>query len=288
MIKLKKPKSSKPKPKSRASSPKLGKEPLGRNMYELYGLMAALRDPKTGCAWDLEQSFETIVPYTLEEAYEVADTVRRGDYKHLAQELGDLLLQIVFLARIAEEKKLFDLNDVIKAICFKLKDRHPHIFAKSLNLTASQVNKLWEERKTKERSAKGHQSALDDVPQSLPALIRAYKIQRRAADQGFDWPDIEGPFKSFYSEISELKHEIKHKNKDNIKDEMGDLFFALINIARHLKIDPEEALAQTNLKFERRFRGIENELKKRKKSMRDQSLKELDRLWDKEKKKKSA
>lgn len=212
-------------------------------------IMARLRDPKTGCEWDSVQTFETIAPYTIEEAYEVADACQRGDLNDLKDELGDLLLQVVFHSRMAEEIGAFDLSDVIAAISDKMERRHPHIFGDR----ADGGHHLWEQIKAEERDAKGATSALDGVAIGLPALLRAEKLQKRAARTGFDWPDERGPKAKIAEEIVEIENAVDATRAE----EVGDLLFAVVNWARHLGIDPEAALRLANGKFERRFRSIE-------------------------------
>ncbi len=213
--------------------------------------MARLRDPDTGCEWDSVQTFQTIAPYTIEEAYEVADACQRGDLADLREELGDLLLQVVFHARMAEEIGAFDLSDVVAAISDKMERRHPHIFGNR----ADGGHHLWEQIKAEERDAKGATSALDGVAIGLPALLRAEKLQKRAARTGFDWPDENGPRAKIAEEIAE----IEAADDATREEEVGDLLFAVVNWARHLNIDPEAALRIANTKFEQRFRAIETE-----------------------------
>ncbi len=216
----------------------------------LVAIMARLRDPETGCEWDTVQTFDTIAPYTIEEAYEVADAIQRGNMADLKDELGDLLLQVVFHARMAEEAGLFDLADVVAAISDKMERRHPHIFGDR----AEGGHHLWEQIKAEERDAKGHASALDGVALSLPALLRAEKLQKRAGRTGFDWPDADGP----RAKITEEIEEVETATDAEREEEMGDLLFAVVNWARHLGIDPEAALRRANSKFERRFRAMED------------------------------
>ena len=218
------------------------------NLERLVGIMRRLRDPTRGCSWDLQQNFATIAPYTIEEAYEVADAIDRGDMNALADELGDLQLQVVFHAQMAEELGLFTLDDVIERICDKLERRHPHIFGGAVESPG------WDAIKAAERRGHPDESALAGVASALPALDRAAKLQRRAARTGFDWPDSSGPRSKIDEELIELDRENDHERQE---DELGDLLFAVVNLARHLKIDPEEALRKANRKFERRFRTIE-------------------------------
>jgi ATP diphosphatase len=218
------------------------------SLKRLVATMRRLRDPEHGCEWDLQQNFATIAPYTIEEAYEVADAIDRGDMEGLEDELGDLQLQVVFHAQMAEELGLFSLDDVIGRICDKLERRHPHIFGGAAESPG------WDAIKAAERAEKRHESVLDGVASALPALDRAAKLQGRAARTGFDWPDSSGPRAKIDEELEELDVESDHARRT---DELGDLLFAVVNLARHLKIDPEEALRQANKKFERRFRQIE-------------------------------
>jgi len=220
------------------------------DLARLVAIMRRLRDPLRGCEWDREQSFATIAPYTIEEAYEVADAIARDDMDALADELGDLQLQVVFHAQMAEEAGHFTLDDVIKRICGKMERRHPHIFGDAEH----GGHHLWEIIKAEERAADPDQSALAGVALALPALERAAKLQRRAARTGFDWPDVSGPRAKIDEELAELEAETDHQR---MLEEMGDLLFAVVNLARHLNIEPEAALREANRKFEQRFRAIE-------------------------------
>ena len=233
----------------------------------LVEIMRRLRDPSTGCEWDSVQTFETIAPYTIEEAYEVADAIARKDMGALADELGDLQLQVVFHARMAEEAGLFTLDDVLDNITSKMERRHPHIFGDAPN----GGHHLWEQIKAEERAANPDQSALAGVALALPALERAAKLQRRAARVGFDWPDTAGPRAKISEELAELDAETERERQ---YEELGDLLFAIVNLARHLKIEPEAALRDANRKFERRFREIEQEP-----GFVGMSLDEKDALW---------
>ncbi|MEO8547000.1 MAG: nucleoside triphosphate pyrophosphohydrolase [Sphingomicrobium sp.] len=218
------------------------------SLERLVAIMRRLRDPVSGCEWDSKQSFATIAPYTIEEAYEVADAIARHDMPALADELGDLQLQVVFHSQMAEEAGLFTLSDVLGAICDKLERRHPHLFGDA------EVSPGWEELKAAERREKPDESALAGVALALPALERAQKLQRRASRTGFDWPDVEGPRAKIDEELAELDAE---REQGAQEEELGDLLFALVNLARHLNIDAEEALRKANRKFETRFRMIE-------------------------------
>jgi nucleoside triphosphate diphosphatase len=236
-------------------------------LERLVGIMRRLRDPKSGCEWDSVQTFETIAPYTIEEAYEVADAIARNDMDALADELGDLQLQVVFHAQMAEEAGLFTLDDVIDRICDKMERRHPHIFRDAVE----GGHHLWEAIKAEERAADPDKSALAGVALALPSLERAAKLQRRAARTGFDWPDVSGPRAKIDEELAELEAETDHDRK---LDEMGDLLFAVVNLARHLNIEPEAALRQANRKFELRFRAIEQVP-----GFEAMSLEEKEALW---------
>jgi len=265
-------------PPPRLNSP-VAEQP--RPIDRLLGIMAQLRDPKTGCAWDLEQSFATIAPYTVEEAYEVADAIERGDLTDLRDELGDLLLQVVFHARMAEEDGHFAFDDVANAISEKMIRRHPHIFAAEAQRTSAEQTAAWEQIKARERAAKGKaESLLDDVPAGLPALTRAVKLSRRAAGVGFVWPTVDEVVAKLDEEVAELKVEINARDLAKAREELGDVLFVVANIARTLDIDPEDALRATNAKFARRFRFIETELKALGKSPETSDLAEMDALWD--------
>jgi nucleoside triphosphate diphosphatase len=253
-----------------------------REIERLLKIMAALRTPKTGCPWDLAQSFSTIAPYTLEEAYEVADAIARGDLADLKDELGDLLLQVVFHARMAEEQGAFDFGDVVQAITEKLVRRHPHVFAEETSRTAPAVEGLWERIKAEERAAKKPREtgALAGVPVALPALSRALKLQAKASKVGFDWNDPRAVLRKIREEADEIEAELARAESSKAATEVGDLLFAMVNLARHLQADPETVLRQTNLKFERRFAAIERALAARGKAPRDATLAEMDALWN--------
>lgn len=230
-------------------------------LMQLVAIMARLRTPGTGCPWDLEQTYATIAPYTIEEAYEVADAIARGDRADLRDELGDLLFQVIFHSRMAEEEGAFALADVIAAINAKMIRRHPHVFEASDGRDADGQIVAWEEMKAAERAAKGAASgpgsALDGVALSLPALLRAEKIQKRAARTGFDWTETPPIFDKLTEEVEEVKEAMESGNADAIEDEIGDLLFVAANLARRLSVDPEQALRRANAKFERRFRAME-------------------------------
>lgn len=262
------------------------------DIARLLEIMAALRTPETGCPWDLEQDFASIAPYTLEEAYEVVDAIERGDLADLRDELGDLLLQVVFHARMAEEQGAFAFPDVVEAITRKLIRRHPHVFGETGTLAPEQVRALWDEIKREEkaerrlaREAMGLPSEtreagfLGGVPTALPALTRAQKLTAKAAKVGFDWPDPDQVIEKIHEELEEVKEASSTGNRDRIEDEIGDLLFSVTNLARHFGIDPERALRRTNAKFERRFGAIEQALEKQGRQLNDASLEEMEELW---------
>jgi len=257
-----------------------------RDIIQLIEIMAALRTPNTGCPWDLEQNFKTIAPYTLEEAYEVADAIAREDLDDLREELGDLLLQVVFHARMAQEQNTFDFGDVVEAITQKLIRRHPHVFAGERGQTAQAVKGLWDRIKAEEKQGKAHgpdgaeNSALGGVPLALPALTRALKLQDKAGKVGFDWNDPRAVLAKIREEADEIEAALDAKASIDAAAEVGDLLFAVVNLARHLNADPEAALRATNLKFERRFASIEKALAARGKTPKDATLAEMDALWD--------
>ena len=248
---------------------------------ELLRVMAKLRDPEGGCPWDREQDFATIAPYTIEEAYEVADAISRADMADLRDELGDLLFQVVFHARMAEEAGVFAFADVVTAIVEKMIRRHPHVFADEEVADAEAQTRAWEEHKARERHAKGqHHSLLDGVTLGLPALTRAQKLQKRAARAGFDWPDVGGVLDKIAEELDEVRAEVTAGDQAALQGEIGDLLFACVNLARYAGVDPETALRSTNEKFERRFRYIEEVLRSQAKELEQCSLEEMDKLWN--------
>ena len=247
----------------------------------LNAIMARLRDPVGGCPWDVEQTFATIAPYTLEEAYEVADAIERGNWDELKSELGDLLFQVVFHARMAEEQGLFAFDDVANAIADKLERRHPHVFGDEAARPDGAAQKArWEDIKAAERKDKEQHGVLDDVPVGLPALARAAKLTKRAARVGFDWPSTDEVFDKLDEEVAELKAEIAAGDLDKARDEMGDLLFVLANLARKLGVEPEDALRGANAKFVRRFGFIEAELAKAGRTPEQSDLAEMDGLWN--------
>jgi MazG family protein len=262
-------------------------------MERLLNIMRALRTPETGCPWDLEQTFETIAPYTIEEAYEVDDAIRSGDMAGLQDELGDLLLQTIFHSQIAAEAGLFSFDDVVQSICDKMVRRHPHVFGDGDIKDADAQTSAWEHIKAQERASKSANdnalssgdaaplSALDGIPLALPSLLRALKLQKRAARVGFDWPSTTEVLDKVQEESEELvSAHADGSSQAHIEEEFGDLLFVMANLARHMKIDPEEALRKANTKFERRFHGVESKLAARGKTPSDSSLSEMDSLWD--------
>ena len=244
-------------------------------------VMARLRDPGGGCPWDLEQTFATIAPYTIEEAYEVADAIKRADMASLRDELGDLLFQVLFHARMAEEAGAFDLAGVADGLVEKMTRRHPHVFAQAEIATASAQTENWETIKAAERTARARAdgSILADIPLALPALLRAEKLTKRAARVGFDWPDPEAVFAKLDEEIAETREALAGNDPAHIAEEIGDMLFVLANLARKAGVDPEAALRGANAKFERRFRSIEASLAAQGKGPADSSLAEMETLW---------
>ncbi len=260
------------------------------NIEKLIGVMAQLRDPQQGCPWDLEQSFETIVPHTLEEAYEVAETIETGEINELCGELGDLLFQVVFYARLAEEQNLFDFAQVVDGIVDKLVRRHPHVFGDEDIADVEAQNRAWESHKAHERAEKtGNASALAGVAIALPALSRAVKLQKRAAQVGFDWPTITPVFDKVSEELDEVKQEITsetsleisvQKNHQRIEEEVGDLLFACTNLARRANVNPETALRRSNRKFEKRFAGMETIAAENSIMFEDLDIEKWEALWE--------
>ncbi len=252
-----------------------------RGLPQLLAIMRRLRDPETGCPWDVEQTFATIAPYTIEEAYEVADAIERNAMDELQGELGDLLLQVVFHAQIAEEAGHFSFVDVADEVATKMISRHPHVFGdESRDKSADQQTRDWEKVKAAERAAKGATGVLDDVAVGLPALLRALKLQKRAARVGFDWPSTDQVLAKIQEEAAELVEARDTLGPDEIEEEMGDLLFVMANLSRHMGVDPEAALRRANAKFTRRFGAIETALKQRGKTPEQSNLEEMDALWD--------
>jgi ATP diphosphatase len=259
-----------------------------RDISRLIEIMAALRTPVTGCPWDLEQDFASIAPYTIEEAYEVVDAIERGDFADLTDELGDLLLQVVFHARMAEEKGLFAFPDVVEAITRKLIRRHPHVFGDTAHLTPDEVKGLWAKIKGEEKAERAarrgglepHKGLLADVPRALPALTRAVKLQSKASTVGFDWNDARLVLDKIKEEIAECEEAISSGNTAHVREEIGDLLFAVANLARHVDVDAEDSLRGTNTKFEKRFAYIEKTLAEHGIALKDATLEQMDKLWN--------
>jgi MazG family protein len=256
-----------------------------KDIARLIEIMAALRDPAGGCPWDLKQTFTTIAPYTIEEAYEVADAIARGDLDDLKDELGDLLLQVVYHARMAEERQAFAFADVVEAITTKMIRRHPHVFGSEDERATGAAPGFWERAKAAEKAASPDAGLLDGVPVGLPALTRAIKLQNKAAKVGFDWPSLTPVLAKLKEELAELEEAIASNPRESagqhaIEEEFGDLLFVIANVARHLKIDPESALRAANEKFIRRFRYIEAQLGEQGRGPTQSNLAEMDALWD--------
>jgi ATP diphosphatase len=261
------------------------------DISRLIEIMAALRAPGTGCPWDLEQTFASITPYTIEEAYEVVDAIQRGDLADLRDELGDLLLQVVFHAQMAKEQGVFGFGDVVEAITTKLIRRHPHVFGTARDLSPAEVKRLWddikrtekEERRTNRMEAgvadEPEEGFLGGVPMALPALTRAHKLTVKAAKVGFDWPEAARVVEKIHEELDEVGEAAASGDRDRVEDEIGDLLFAAANLARHYGIDPETALRRTNAKFERRFGSIEKALAREGRSLNEADLDTMEKLW---------
>ena len=256
------------------------------SMDKLRWIMAQLRDPETGCPWDLKQNFASIVPHTLEEAYEVVDAIEQQDFTELEKELGDLLFQVVFYSQLGSEEKRFDFDSVVAAICEKLIRRHPHVFAEQNLSTDADIKANWENEKAKERLAKKQQSQpntdqlsiLADIPKNLPALSQANKIQKRCAHVGFDWHNVDDVFAKIEEEVAEVKAELHH-NPEALAEELGDLMFAVVNLCRHAKEDPETLLRKANQKFSKRFHGVEQQVQTSGKAFQQHNLDELEQYW---------
>ena len=246
---------------------------------KLLNLMAALRDPEGGCPWDLQQDYLSILPYTIEEVYEVAEAIEVGDFDSLKDELGDLLFQVIFYAQIAKEEERFEFDDIVENICSKLIRRHPHVFGDANFQDKKQMTDAWEAQKHQERLDKSslQSSVLDDIPKSLPELKRANKIQKRVAKVGFDWPEVSYVWDKVEEECLEVKEAVLEGDSDHIEEELGDLMFAVVNLTRHYGVDADMALRKANLKFEKRFRYVES---KATKPLNDCSLDELECLWN--------
>lgn len=251
------------------------------SVEKLRWVMAQLRDPETGCPWDIKQTFASIVPHTIEEAYEVADAIEREDFAELEKELGDLLFQVIFYSQLGEEEQRFDFDSVIAAVCEKLIRRHPHVFAQEDFSTDAEIKANWENEKAKERQTKNQDdnlSILADIPKHLPALSQAAKIQKRCAHVGFDWNNRDDVLDKIKEEVVEVE-EVLHGNEQALADELGDLMFAVVNLCRHAKQDPEALLRQANRKFSNRFQAVEGYVQDSDKSFEKHSLNELEAYW---------
>ncbi len=255
------------------------------SIEQLLTTMAALRDPDNGCPWDLKQNHQSLIPYLLEETYEVVEALENGDDSALCEELGDLLMQIVFHAQIAQEEARFDFTDVAAAIDAKLIRRHPHVFGDSTLQDEAELDAAWEQSKAAEKPAKHDSSLLDGVIAALPALMRAQKLQRRAARVGFDWPDHQGPLAKIHEETREIETELNHDSLDQqrLREEIGDLLFSVVNLARHFDIDAEDALRQANNKFSLRFRAVEQCLAETGGNIHDANTEQMEQCWEKAK-----
>lgn len=260
-------------------------------MQQLLEIMRALRDPESGCPWDLQQDFQSLIPYTIEEAYEVADAIEQNKLDEVKTELGDLLFQIVFYSQLANEQQAFKFEDVVQSINDKLIRRHPHVFADSQVKDAEHQTKEWERLKQQERESKASNeseapSCLDDVSRTLPSLMRAEKLQKRAAREGFDWPDVQGVITKIHEEMDEVQQELdaKAQNKARLEDEIGDLFFSCVNLSRFVGVDTEQSLRKANLKFEQRFRAVEKLARERNQQLKEMNIDELEGLWQRVKK----
>lgn len=258
--------------------------PTSESLQQLLDIMAQLRDPESGCPWDRKQDFDTIVPHTIEETFEVVDAIHQQDWQHLKEELGDLLFQIVFYAQMAKERELFDFADIIEVLNEKLKRRHPHVFSDTDVSSEEEISANWEREKAREkaRAGKVEQSILDSVPTSLPALSRAGKMQKRCAKYGFDWSTLEPVVDKVREELQEVLDEVTQPavNAEAVEDELGDLLFANVNLVRHLGYDPEVALRKANLKFEKRFKGVEEKVRLEGNRLEDYELAQLDAFWE--------
>lgn len=254
------------------------------SIEKLRWIMSALRDPKTGCPWDIKQTFASITPCTIEEAYEVVDAIEQGDFVELNKELGDLLFQVVFYSQLGNEQQLFDFDSVVEAICEKLIRRHPHVFSDAPLKTDTQIKANWENEKSKERQTKNNQvnlSILADIPKNLPALSQAAKIQKRCSHLGFDWDNIHDVFAKIEEEVLEVKEELEARevNQAALGEEIGDLMFAVVNLCRHAKQDPETLLRRANQKFTKRFQSVEAQVAQSQRDFSQHSLEQLEQYW---------
>ncbi len=255
---------------------------MTHKIQDFVRLIAKLRDPNGGCPWDLKQNYRSMIPCLLEESYEVIEAIEQNNPQDLKEELGDLLLQVVFFSQLAAEEQKFTFDDVVNNVAEKIIRRHPHVFGEKSAGNEQEALQNWNAMKAEENKDKGHTSILDNIPHAFPALMRAEKLQKRCAKVGFDWQNIEPVIAKIEEELSELKQEINrpHLVQAQVEEELGDLLFAVVNLSRHLKCQPEESLRKANHKFERRFRAVEMKLKQQNKTVEQSSLVEMDMLWD--------
>ena len=250
------------------------------SIHSLLETMRKLRDKDDGCPWDIEQTFESLSECVVEEAYEVSDAISRKDYENLKEELGDVLLQVIFQAQIANELKLFNFDEIVDSLNKKLIRRHPHVFEGAPKpLSAKEQTQAWDAIKAQEKNKKDIQNTFDDIPASIPPILKAKKIQKKASKKGFDWKESIDVIEKVEEELKELKHEIQQNNKENSQEELGDLLFSIVNLSRHLEIDASEAINQANHKFVKRFRLMEEEIAKDKKELDNLSPEELEEFW---------
>ncbi len=259
---------------------------MTHKIQDFVRLIAKLRDPNGGCPWDLKQNYRSMIPCLLEESYEVIEAIEQNNPQDLKEELGDLLLQVVFFSQLAAEEQKFTFDDVVNNVAEKIIRRHPHVFGEKSAGNEQEALQNWNAMKAEENKDKGHTSILDNIPHAFPALMRAEKLQKRCAKVGFDWRNIEPVIAKIEEELSELKQEINrpHLVQAQVEEELGDLLFAVVNLSRHLKCQPEDSLRKANHKFERRFRAVEMKLKQQNKTVEQSSLVEMDMLWDEVKK----
>lgn len=256
------------------------------NIQDFITIIAKLRDPNGGCPWDLKQNYQTMIPHLLEESYEVVEAIEQNNTENLKEELGDLLLQVIFLCQLAQEEQKFNFTDVVQSVCEKIIRRHPHVFGESKANNEEEALQNWNQVKSEEYQNAGHQSILDNIPYAFPALMRAEKLQKRCSKKGFDWNNINAVFAKVEEELQEVQQELNkpQPQQDKIEEEMGDLFFACVNLSRHLNCQAEQTLRQANLKFEKRFRFVEQQLKAQNKSLDESHLAEMDYWWEQVKK----